>query len=203
MRHKRARGYTVVELMMSLAVMAIGLSGVIAMQKVTLSSNGHARKLALGTRLAQSWLDELAADASQWNDTNDFGETDWLIQVGAEDTENANWFRPVYSANRNFGPAFDALGNAVETADYDDDAHFCTDLRLTWLHGQETFKKGAGLIRAQVRVFWRKHGVVALADAPPARVCDAEPADFESSDAQRLYHVVYLSTAIRQHLAQE
>ena len=72
MRSRRSRGYTVVELMMALAVMAIGLSGVIAMQKVTLSSNGHARKLALATRLGQSWLDELAADAGQWNDTNDF-----------------------------------------------------------------------------------------------------------------------------------
>ena len=203
MKSQSSRGYTVVELMMALAVMAIGLSGVIAMQKVTLSSNGHARKLALATRLAQSWLDELAADSGQWNDTNDFADTDWLLGVGGENTENANWFRPTYSSRRNFGPAFDALGNVVATVDFDDDAHFCTDVRLTWMHGQETFKKGAGLIRAQVRVFWRREGVVALSNEPAKRICSVNPTDFESDDAKRLYHTIYLTTAIRQHLQQE
>lgn len=187
-----------VELLMALAVMAIGVGGVIAMQKVTVASNGHAKNLAIATHIAQSWLDELAAEAGQWNGTNDFDDTDWLTNVGAEDGAAGAWFRPAYVATRNFGPAFDALGSPVASADIATDAQFCADLRLRWLSGQETIKRGAGLIRVEVRVFWRQHGVVGLAGAAPSHVCDIAPNDFDSADAQRLFHVVYLSTALRQ-----
>ncbi len=194
----RARGYTVVELLMALAVLAIGVSGVIAMQKVTVASNAHAKNLAIATHIAESWLDELAADAGQWNDTNDWNDTHWLANVGAEDGVPGPWFRPQYQALRRFGPAFDARGNPVVTDDIPEQAHFCSDLRLRWMSPQETVKRGAGLIRAEVRVFWRRNGVVALAGDPPAHVCDISPLDFDGPDGRRLFHVVYLSTALRQ-----
>ena len=45
LRRRAQRGYTIVELVMSLAVLAIGASGVIAMQKVAVASNRHAKDL--------------------------------------------------------------------------------------------------------------------------------------------------------------
>lgn len=192
------RGYTVVELVMALTVLAIGVGGVIAMQKVTVASNAHAKNLAMATHIAQSWLDELAAEAGQWNDTNDFDDTDWLTNVGAEGGAAGAWFRPAYVAARRFGPAFDALGSPVAADDIATDAQFCSDLRLRWLSGQETIKRGSGLIRAEVRVFWRQHGVVGLAGDAPLHVCDIAPNNFDESDGRRLFHVVYMSTALRQ-----
>lgn len=193
------RGYTIVELMMAMTIITIGIMGVMSMQKVTIDSNQHAKNLAIATHIAESWLDELAAESAQWNDTDDFNETIWLAEVGAETVQNPVWFVPDYDAARNFGPAFDALGNPVATADIADDAHFCSHLRLTWMHGQETVKQGAGLIRAQVRVFWRRTGTFDLQNAPPAHVCAVTPNQFDQDDAMQLFNVVYVTTAVRQH----
>lgn len=193
-------GYTLVELMMSLAVFAMGVVGIISMQKVAISSNQHAKNLALATHIAQAWLDELAVDAAQWNEPGDFDETTWLTRVGAEGSRS-NWFRPDYSSIRRFGPAFDALGNAVATNDIGARAHFCTDVRLTWLYGQTDEKEGGGLVRAQVRVYFLREGVVGVED-PPAHVCDITPQAFDQGGSS-LYHVVYLSTALRQTFMDE
>jgi prepilin-type N-terminal cleavage/methylation domain-containing protein len=202
-RRRRARGgYTLVEVMMSLAVFAIGVGGMIGMQKVAISSNQHAKNLALATHIGQAWLDELAADAGQWNEAADFDETTWLGEVGGEDEPPGEWFRPDYSSGRNFGPAFDALGSPVATLDFATNAHFCSDVRLTWLYRQVRGKEGGGLIRAQVRVFWRREGLRDVED-PPLHACDVTPLEFDQGGADRLYHVVYLSTALRQNFLEE
>lgn len=198
----RLRGYTFVELMMSLAVFTIGVVGIMSMQKVSVSSNQHAKNLALATHIAEGWLDELAADAGQWNAAGDFEETDWLFNVGAESGAAGEWIRPNYVATRNFGPAFDALGNAVATNDIADDAHFCSDIRLTWLYSQVRNKEGGGLVRAEVRVYWRRMGLPGIEDAPD-HVCDVTPEEFDTDEGQLLYHVVYLSTALRQNFLNE
>jgi prepilin-type N-terminal cleavage/methylation domain-containing protein len=195
-------GYTLVEIMMSLAVLTIGVMGMVGMQKVSISSNQHAKNLAIATHIGEAWLDELSADASQWNTTGDFAETTWLVNVGAEDGPAGAWFRPAYSSTRRFGPAFDALGSPVATEDIPDDAHFCSDLRLTWLYRQVGAKEGGGLIRAEVRVFWRREGLLGI-DEPPTDVCDITTQEFDSDTGQALYHVVYLSTALREQLMEE
>jgi prepilin-type N-terminal cleavage/methylation domain-containing protein len=201
-RYQERAGYTLVEVMMSLAVFTIGVMGMIGMQKVSISSNQHAKNLAIATHIAEAWLDELAADAAQWNETGDFEETNWLINVGSEDGPAGAWFRPAYSSARRFGPAFDALGNAVPGDAIAEDAHFCADVRLTWLYRQVAAKEGGGLVRAEVRVFWRREGLLGVED-PPAHVCDITPLAFDSDTGESLYHVVYLSTALRQQLLDE
>ena len=40
-RHSRQRGYTLVELMMALALFVVAVLGIIAMQKITAATNGH------------------------------------------------------------------------------------------------------------------------------------------------------------------
>ena len=110
------RGYTIVELMMSLAVMTIGVTGVISMKKVTISSNQHAKNLNIATHIAQAWQEQLAADAVLWNRGPSSGSRDigtdptWLRFV---ETNENQWFQPTYDPNRDFGGGFDALGNVV------------------------------------------------------------------------------------------
>jgi Tfp pilus assembly protein PilV len=197
---RTARGYTAVELLMAIGVLGLGVSGVIAMQKVTVASNAEAKNLAIATHIAESWLDELAADASQWNDTGDFNDGAWLVEAGSESSPTTTWFRPTYSSGRNFGPAFDALGNPVPTTDIAARAQFCSDLRLRWLGSQDRIKRGGGLIRAEVRVYWRREGVVGLSSAVPANPCAYDPLLLDSDDGRRLFHVIYLSTALRQQM---
>ncbi len=197
---RRANGYTFVELMMAIAVMVIGLGGVIAMQQITVSSNMNAKNIAMATHLAQAWLDELTAESGQWNSRDDFGDTVWLRAVGSEAGEPATWLLPAYDAARNFGPAFDALGNPVPQTRWSAQAHYCTHLRLTWLNPQQRANtRGTGLIRAEVRVFWRRYGARGLTGTVPAHACDVVPANFDRPEMRRWFHVVHLTTALRQH----
>jgi prepilin-type N-terminal cleavage/methylation domain-containing protein len=187
----RSRGYTAVELMMALTVLAIGVSGVIAMQKVTVVSNQHAKNLALATHLAESWAEQLSADATRWNfpnvtnKTSDLTDTFWLNNI----TANANkWVSPAYQTDVNFGPAFDALGNVVAPARAQQTV-FCTHIRLSWLYPDSTFN---GLMRADIRVFWPREGrgAAGACTTVGTAVVDA---------ALENYHFVHYSTAIRQY----
>lgn len=199
-----ARGYTIVELMMAIAVFAIGVSGVIAMQKVTLASNRHAKNLAVANHIAQAWMERLAADASQWNypgprdpsHASDLGETSWLTEVNSED----DWFMPDYIAAQDFGPAFTALGAPLNTSVNAAAAPaFCTHIRLSWLNRDNQGAVGNGLIRAEVRVFWLREGNGGGFDANA--FCSAATDAVELGKHPELYHFVYQASAIRQEPA--
>ena len=201
-RIRRLRGYTVVELLMAIAVLAIGVSGIIAMQKITVASNHHARNLALATQIARAWQDQLATDALQWNHPSptqpniDLNDTLWLASVGATSGSGSGWVRPTWDSPRDFGPAFDALGNPVALQGEGDieQARFCVDMRLSWLFPPV---QGNGLIRAEVRVFWPRSGWL---EAVPLDFCDnsTNPATQVSQDSSN-YHFVYLTTSIKQN----
>lgn len=177
---------------MALAIFGVGLTGVVALQKVTGASNQHARNLAIATHVAQSWLERLNADASSWTDLGSDAlqlNTLWLREVtGADGT----WFVP--ETINAFGARFGALGqplsedNAVQTV-------FCTHLRLTVLNspaGVGNASRNNGLLRADVRVFWPRHAEVPIDD-----YCATGEIANVGADVQN-FHFVYQATAIRQ-----
>ncbi len=192
------RGYTLIELLIAVTIFAIGVTGVIAMQKVTVAANQHAKELAVATHIAQAWHEQLAADASAWNHPSprngvaDISDTRWLVNV----TGNAGlWFRPSYFADVNFGPNFDSLGNIVPDAELPQ-TRYCTHIRLSWLYPDLA---GNGLIRAEVRVFWVREGLGGTVDG--FNVCNpnTDPVAIEAGSEQ--YHVVHQVTAIKQATA--
>jgi prepilin-type N-terminal cleavage/methylation domain-containing protein len=201
-RHTQRRGYTVVELLMSIALVGIGVSGLIAMQRVTLTSNRQAKNLAVATRIAQRWVETLQVDAARWNHPSNFSTTSdlqtdtiWLRNVTTE-----GWFRPAWDAGMMMGPAFDGLGNPVPPTSNAAQPVFCTHLRL-----REAIPEalGTGVITTEVRVFWlRENGAGGV--NPTANLCDAGVAaaavDDPTSATGSLmsYHFVYLVDAVRQ-----
>jgi Tfp pilus assembly protein PilV len=188
-RRSRARGYTVVELMMALGVFTMGAVGVFAMQRITLNSNQHAKNLTLASGIAQGWLGQLSADASLWRASGNEAGTDWLKSVA---TANDVWQLPSDNAalrsSRRFGRAFNVRGEAVDPSV---SPVFCVHVRLTRLY---TAPAGNGLTRTDVRVFWPREGV-----APIAGDCtDAGTIDEVASSLDR-YHFVYRTGAVRQN----
>jgi type IV pilus assembly protein PilV len=194
----RRRGYTIIELMMALTVLAIGVSGVIAMQKITVASNQHAKSLATAAHIAQAWQERLSADAAQWNNPSplravrDIGETRWLVNA---DGQPGVWFRPGWDQDLDFGPAFDGLGNVVADADIDQ-AVYCTHIRLTWLYPDTA---GNGLLRAEVRVFWARESMGGTVNGLSVCHPDTPPNAIEGASTR--YHFVYQTTAIKQNTA--
>jgi len=148
-RHAGRRGYTLVELMMAIAVFAIGVSGIIAMQKVAAAANEHSKALSVATNIAQAWLDVLKADSSLYTQTNLLNNAQLLGQITSN---NAVWFRPAWNASKSIGAAFDALGKPIdETTDDPATAQFCVHVRLTQLYPTSP---GMNVMRTEVRVFW-------------------------------------------------
>jgi prepilin-type N-terminal cleavage/methylation domain-containing protein len=185
-RASRNGGYTVVEVMMALAVLAIGSTGVIAMQQTALLGNTNARNLATATAVATTWAERLRTDGMQWTNTNgisNLGATRWLSAASAAPALGP-WFAP--NEVLGFGsPRADILGADLFVGDPAAQA-FCTELRLT------SFPVAAGtnahLIRAEIRVFWSR---------------DSEPVVCGTPNVETLYGrygFVYVTTAVHQNV---
>jgi len=189
--HRQRSGYTLVELMMAIAVFAIGVSGIIAMQKVAAAANQHSKSLSLATNIAQGWLDALKADSSLYTQATQLTNTQLLAQIGAGASNNGVWFRPAWNATKGIGAAFDAVGRPIdETSGDPANAQFCVHLRLTQMYPNT----GMNVIRSEVRVFWPR------ADAElPAPFCTAAgmtPAAILTASTD--FHFVYQVSAVRQ-----
>lgn len=197
---RRARGYTVVEVMISLAVLAVGTSGIISMQKVVAATNREARNLALANQIARGWLDRLRTDATAWNhpvtptENDDLGDTIWLGQVNSA---NGAWFRPTDNA---LGyAAADIFGNDVPSSSLAR-AGFCTNVRLTWLYGAaNATPAGSWAIRAEVRVFWLREGAGGNADDNHV-FCDTSMSPDNITANPTRYHFVYAVAAIPENV---
>jgi Tfp pilus assembly protein PilV len=188
-RRRTSAGYTAVEVLMSLAVLSVGVIGIIATEKVTLSANQHSKNLAVATHIAQSWIGMLNAEATLWNaQALNSTRQPWLRQG----FDNTGWFRPAEVADLGFGPAFDALGNATS----EENASYCVDLRVAQLNPSTT---GGGMVRAEVRVMWlRDQPIVADGDPALSSACSISTVEATAADATRLVQFVFMSTAVRQ-----
>jgi type IV pilus assembly protein PilV len=175
--------------MMAIAVFAIGVSGIIAMQKVAAAANQHSRALSLATNIAQAWQDQLNADASLYTRSNGFINTVWLAPLA--NSNQAGWFKPAYNTNLLIGAAFDGLGQPLtDTAAQVAQAQFCVHLRLTRLYPTSP---GIDVVRTEVRVIWpRTEGTTSTA------FCDASTSVTTLGDNTINYHFLYQVSAVRQ-----
>jgi hypothetical protein len=180
----------VVELMMSLAVFATGVTGIIAMQRATVTSNQHAKNLGLATGIAQAWLSQLATDGTLWRTS--VTETTWLTGITAA---NGLWQLPTWNNTLSFGAQFNAFGAPVAA-----NGVFCAHIRLTWLYGdgspvQPAGTPGNGLIRSEVRVFWPRDGVTRVANDCASNAQATVNAVGAATD---IYHFVVQAAAVRE-----
>jgi type IV pilus assembly protein PilV len=198
---------------MSMSILALGVSGIVAMQKVTVNSNRHARNLALANQISQAWIDELRADAVAWNHpsasnkSSDLGQTHWLSTLSSAGGGSTEWILPTWVAARQFGPGFDVLGKPVNTGSAANNVYvrFCTHIRLSWLYrdtgsgiANESTVVGNGLIRAEVRVFWLRDGQTLHVGG---NACGGSTPVATIGAATDRYHFVYNVSAIRQNTA--
>ncbi len=184
-----SRGYTVMEVMMSLAILGVGASGVMAMQKATLLANTSAKNLATANFIAETWMERLRVDALQWNEPanlpTDIGDTAWLKTA----TANPLWQIPTTVLPVG-GAAADVAGaDALATDPVPVAASaFCTQLRLTQFN-PSTLPSFNKIIRAEVRVIWARSG----------RALDCTTLNPADATLRKDYGAVYLTSAVKQN----
>jgi prepilin-type N-terminal cleavage/methylation domain-containing protein len=187
---RSAAGYTLVELMMALALFTVGVLGIISLQRLMVASTAHAKNTSIAERIAESWAAQLQLDSTSW--VSNTGTTDWLSNV------DGGWVRPAYVAgSKNFGAAFDALGNPLSDATGLGRARYCAHVRLTTLYSSTAPVTGNGMMRAEVRVFWLRDGEGYL--VPANGLCSVTQDEDAIGQAFDRYHFVYLTAGIRQH----
>jgi len=203
MRRSRAwlsRGSTVIEVLMAITVLAVGASGIIAMQKLAAVSNRNAKNLEIANEVARTWVERLQGDAMLWNHPSqldgaaDLGDTRWLVNV--RDPNAEMWFRPedggMYGVHDAFGKD-DTSGTLA--------GPFCVNLRLTWLRPGGTER--ASVMRAEVRVYWLRDGIQSsadvLPDAPDPLCGDTWNAPPAVDATPELFHFLHVTTAVRKN----
>ena len=184
-RRRLVVGATVMEVVVSMGVLGVGATGVVAMQKTTLIANMRARNLAVASNVASSWVGRLRSDANAWvrspTGLSTLNTTKWLkLVLVAPD----KWVRPDFDKLGQQSPMADVRGVDTLTTT---NAAFCTNLRLTQVL--------PNLVRAEVRVFWlRNQGGGTLGGTT---LC-ASDAGYLSNVGQATanYHFVYVTSAM-------
>jgi Prokaryotic N-terminal methylation motif len=190
----RQRGYTAVEVLSALTLLAIGGAGVIGMQKVTLQGSEDARRFDIGGNIANEWLSRLQRDSAQWTqpnanfpNANNINLTQWLRLVpvcSAAFCDPAAVLPP-----DGMSGSFDTFGHDLPAAGL---ATYCAQFRLQWIAdiGPAPPFNPAALIRAEVRVFWSR------LELNPIGNCGA--ATPNAVNANELYHFIVATTAVRE-----
>lgn len=193
---RRKQGFTLVEVMVSIAVMTVGAMSVLALQQQLTRANMHARELTTATQIAQNWIERLKMDALAWNTIGDLTQTQYLQVVplpGALGTFGP--FAPSIASragvNEIYSSAFNYYGDALDTtAGTPAGLHFCASYRLSWVYANMR------AMRADVRVFWPREGEAVLVTDYP-RCVDEHLALNPGGTRFEDYHIVYLSTVLK------
>ncbi len=198
---KGSRGYSLIEVMMALGILAVGTTGVIALQRVSLMGNTHARMGDAARNVAGTWAERLKADALLWNDPMgiaDINDTRWLkfsADYNAQNPPNAaSWVRLPIVAN--WGSPIADIHGADVFDPGSSDGVFCTHVQLARVVDKPLTLGGINhriAIRALVRVVWRRDL------APIAECTNQNPIDFENNDDR--YGFYYVTTIIGQEEA--
>ncbi len=116
-RLRSKRGYTAVEVLSSMVLLAIGAAGVIGMQKVTISGGMDARRFDIASNIANEWAEILQRDASFWvgpnalgSSQNNIGQTKYLQDVLSGSCNGTTWCLPLVGAGRNVLATSNASG---------------------------------------------------------------------------------------------
>jgi prepilin-type N-terminal cleavage/methylation domain-containing protein len=210
-----ARGYTAIEVLMAMTVMAIGGAAVITMQKTSVTANLDARRADVANAIARTWVERLRRDAMSWTLPGPAGNGNNInttLIVNTVVTAPGTWFLPDQALGRTvpetMSPAFDILGRDLPQAQLAI-ADFCVNVRLTFLT-VTALPPGGDLIRADVRVLW-PIGILnsrpgfcneitgAMVDPntdPGAKI------DPNADPNAPIFHTLYLTTSIKENASE-
>ncbi len=209
LERRATRGYTAVEVGLSIIVLGIGAAGAMTMQAAAVQGNSDAHMMDLGNSIAREWVDRLRRDSMTWtitvNAATSTVTTNWstntflVSQIGGVAAGTWVWPKPPSKGLNNetaspwgYGRAFDILGRDVLlTGAAQPGVMFCANVKGDWILTDTA-------IRATVRVYWPRQ----MFKAPAATFCSDGEIASNSTTATESYHFIYAVTAL-QGTAQE
>lgn len=148
-------GYTMIEVVMAMAVMTVGALGILGMQKASSTGNLEARRMTTAAMVARTWVERLRRDSLMWTVGGSgaasaiLNGTQYLSAVPANGDASA-WLTPVPAADSEESFAFDHFGNDTKNGTGNEATpEYCVNVRLRWLYPGQA-------MRADVRVWWHR-----------------------------------------------
>jgi prepilin-type N-terminal cleavage/methylation domain-containing protein len=201
MRRRNNRGFTLIEVMVSLGVMTIGTMAIIALLTHIMRSNAQARQLNVAMNLGQQWVDRLKEDAHTWTQAAAPSGSPTSAQVLAGTLYLRNVTSPPSTTFMSLpantavvSTAFDYQGQDIALPVTGTDAvAYCVAYRANWVYFGST-------MRVDVRVFWPREGTSAnIANDWPNCGGAQNRLDIPAGTTGSLqgqYHVLYMPTVI-------
>lgn len=193
-RRSRA-GYTLIEVLMAIGVLAAGSVAIMAMHQAATRGNMEARQMTTGNQAAQRWIERLRRDALNWTQSNNTANptllvrTSYLRSVPSPGTAPL-WFVPSPPATTGETANFDFYGRDLVSGG--GAPYYCSNVRLEWIHPGQS-------MRADVRVWWvrRFGGSEALPTSTAALANCAPGLNPNTLTGDRRVRMVYATTVIR------
>ena len=196
---RRHKGFTLVEVMVSLGVMTVGAMALIGMQQQTTRANVHSRTLTVATQIAQNVIERLKLEGLAWNSATGNAATDLLNapSLAAITAALPGQFMtlPAVAGLRPLSNAFDYYGDDVDVTNGNPQqlarVYYCASYRLSWVYATQR------AMRVDVRVWWSKEAPSRSIIADFPRCADDSIALNPGGASYDAYHIVYLSTVLR------
>ncbi|MCB2020350.1 MAG: prepilin-type N-terminal cleavage/methylation domain-containing protein [Burkholderiaceae bacterium] len=153
-RRRTERGFTLIEVMMALAILTVGAVGILSLQQAATRGNSEARQMTLATEVNRAWLERIRRDSLMWTGTaaGSRAATQYLVRLPANGT--TDWFVPVPAApTESYG--FDWFGR--DTRD-NTAIRYCTQARLTWLVPEINANSAPPSVQVDVRTWFHRRG---------------------------------------------
>jgi len=151
------RGYTLIEVMMAIALLAIGATGIFSLQAVAVHANEFARDTTEAVTVDRFWVEQLRRDSLLWDGAQSapaaLAQTQYLKLAPAASNVVGTWFTPAMPTDGLLGggAAQQPIGRGLNVTPAAGQGRYCAQMRLSWLRMNR-------LIRAEVRVWNFKAG---------------------------------------------
>lgn len=150
-RPHRRGGYTLIEVMMAIAIITASSVAIVALQEIVVRGNVDARQISTATTIVRNTLELLRLDALYWTTSTTSASVPWSTTAPGflRDAPTAATAAPTAWAP--FGQtvmapehAYDYQGRITTTAA---DMFYCVETRYAWIYPGQA-------LRADVRVWW-------------------------------------------------
>jgi type IV pilus assembly protein PilV len=154
----RRNGYTMIEVMMALAILAVGAVGVISLQNVAVMSGLASRNLSTATNTASSWIERAQGEAAAWTRTDNSDVTvpaalaRMPVLATALQPGNINKWNDLPASVMSGATALD--GSATDGVAPNPKVGFCSQVRAVFLGPAGS----ADVVSFQVRTYFARGG---------------------------------------------
>ncbi len=186
---RKLRGFNLLEVMMAVGIITVGAVGMVGMQRASIVGNADARQMAMGTALAQRWVEVLRRDAYLWQAATVAGlDNTSYLKTGLSAANQGKWIELAPLALDS--TRYDYNGTGV--ASTGTGAHYCVNVRLQWIYTDSA-------ARADVRVWWPRTlaSINTTATNSISTLANCAETNLDTVTAHRNARIVGVSTVIR------